>query len=109
MFKHRGVLHVFFQHILTPEYSGARPTAEYRTCWAHAASKDLVRWRTWGCVGSWDRSYGVAFDGALLGLDASGTPTLLFDGLEHGTHDEVLRPHGRGEVAFQHRPRLALE
>ena len=85
MFKHRGVWHVFFQHILTPEYSGARPTAEYRTCWAHAASKDLVRWRTWGCVGTWDRSFGVAFDGALLGLDASGTPTLLFDGLEHGT------------------------
>jgi hypothetical protein len=85
MFKHRGVWHVFFQHILTPEYSGARPAAEYRTCWAHAATKDLVSWRTWGCVGDWDRTFGVAFDGAMLGLDGGGAPTLLFDGLEPGT------------------------
>ena len=87
IFKHRGIWHAFFQHILTPEYNGSKPPAAYRTCWAHSASSDLVKWRARGCVGDWDKTYGVASDGAMLGLDpVTGLPALLFDGLTPGTN-----------------------
>ena len=85
IFRFNGTTHVFYQHTETPEYNGSRVPAAWRVCWAHAASRDNVRWRNFGCVGSWDKAFGVAWDGALLGLDPVSGPVLLYDAFINGT------------------------
>jgi hypothetical protein len=86
IFRFNGTTHVFYQHVETPEFNGSTVPAAWRTCWAHAASRDNVRWRNFGCVGAWDKEFGVAWDGALLGLDpTTGGPVLLYDGFINGT------------------------
>jgi hypothetical protein len=89
IFRFQNVTHVFYQHTLSPPYAADKPPdgTDYRVCWAHSASSDLIKWRNWGCIGDWDQIYYVAFDGAMLGLDPStGAPTILFDGLQKGSN-----------------------
>lgn len=104
IFRFRNVTHVFYQHTLSPPYAANKPPdgTDYRVCWAHSASSDLIKWRNWGCVGDWDRVHYVAFDGAMLGLDPStGTPTILFDGLQKGSNFSSQPPPTFVEVFAQ--------